>query len=85
MAMLRIRSLDDDLKRRLRVRAARSGRSMEEEVRCILRDVLADQNDQGGMGSRIHAQVMALAGGVDLALPQRSKPRPPPDLVEVAR
>jgi phosphopantothenoylcysteine decarboxylase/phosphopantothenate--cysteine ligase len=37
MASITIRQLDDDLKRRLRLRAARNGRSMEDEARTILR------------------------------------------------
>jgi phosphopantothenoylcysteine decarboxylase/phosphopantothenate--cysteine ligase len=37
MASITIRQLDDDLKRRLRLRAARHGRSMEDEARTILR------------------------------------------------
>jgi phosphopantothenoylcysteine decarboxylase/phosphopantothenate--cysteine ligase len=36
MASLTIRQLDDDVKRRLRLRAARHGRSMEEEARHLL-------------------------------------------------
>ena len=40
MASLLIRGLDDKLKRQLRVRAAENGRSMEEEVRRILRIAL---------------------------------------------
>src|SRR5437879_3264065 len=36
MASLTIRQLDDDVKRRLRLRAARNGRSMEEEARHLL-------------------------------------------------
>jgi len=36
MASITIRNLDDDLKRRLKVRAARNGRSMEEELRHLL-------------------------------------------------
>ncbi|HEY2136171.1 MAG TPA: plasmid stability protein, partial [Xanthobacteraceae bacterium] len=36
MASLTIRQLDDDLKKRLRLRAARHGRSMEEEARHLL-------------------------------------------------
>ncbi len=40
MASITIRNLEDGLKMRLRIRAAEHGRSMEEEVRCILRDVL---------------------------------------------
>lgn len=37
MATLTIRNLDDETRRRLRERAARHDRSMEEEVRQILR------------------------------------------------
>jgi plasmid stability protein len=40
MPALLIRGLDDSLKRQLRVRAAENGRSMEEEVRQILRHAL---------------------------------------------
>ena len=40
MAALLIRGLDDELKRQLRLRAAGNGRSMEEEVRQILRQAL---------------------------------------------
>ena len=40
MAQLTIRGIDDGLKRALRVRAAENGRSMEEEVRRILRAAL---------------------------------------------
>ena len=39
MASITIRGLDDDLKQRLRLRAARHGRSMEDEARTILRGV----------------------------------------------
>jgi phosphopantothenoylcysteine decarboxylase / phosphopantothenate---cysteine ligase len=41
MASLTIRQLDDDVKRRLRLRAARHGRSMEEEARHLLAQHLA--------------------------------------------
>src|SRR5215470_10526371 len=42
MASITIRQLDDALKRRLRLRAARHGRSMEDEARVILRDAAVD-------------------------------------------
>ena len=42
MASITIRRLDDDLKKRLRLRAARNGRSMEDEVRIILGGAAAD-------------------------------------------
>jgi phosphopantothenoylcysteine decarboxylase/phosphopantothenate--cysteine ligase len=37
MAMLTIRNIDDDLKARLRLKAAQAGCSVEETVRVILR------------------------------------------------
>jgi phosphopantothenoylcysteine decarboxylase/phosphopantothenate--cysteine ligase len=46
LASLTVRQLDDKLKRLLRLRAARHGRSMEDEVRLILREA-AEQSDRG--------------------------------------
>ena len=42
MASITIRNLDDPIKKRLRIRAAHHGRSMEEEARSILRAALVD-------------------------------------------
>ncbi|MFN4311208.1 MAG: FitA-like ribbon-helix-helix domain-containing protein [Ferrovibrio sp.] len=47
MASIVIRNMDDNLKARLRLRARRHGRSMEEETREILRDVLASEIRSG--------------------------------------
>ncbi len=41
MNQITIRNIDDNLKRALRMRAAENGRSMEEEVRQILRHALS--------------------------------------------
>ncbi len=43
MASLTIRNIDDDLKRKLQVRAARNGRSMEQDLRLALQDLVADE------------------------------------------
>src|SRR5262245_37884587 len=51
MASITIRRLDEELKRRLRLRAARNGRSVEDEVRTILRRAAAAA--EGGDGSPI--------------------------------
>ncbi len=40
MAAILVRGIDDRLKRALRLRAAENGRSMEEEVRQVLRTAL---------------------------------------------
>ena len=47
MASITIRQLDDDLKQRLRLRAARNGRSMEDEARNILRHAAAAEAGEG--------------------------------------
>jgi phosphopantothenoylcysteine decarboxylase/phosphopantothenate--cysteine ligase len=44
MASLTVRQLDEALKARLRLRAARHGRSMEDEIRGILRNA-AEQDE----------------------------------------
>jgi plasmid stability protein len=78
MASITIRNLDDDVKRRLRVRAAEHGRSMEEEARDILRQVVGQPSAPRNLGQAIHAR-FAVLGGVDLALPARTPMRPTPD------
>ena len=47
MASMTIRNLDDKLKARLRIQAAKNGRSMEEEARNILRVALATNSSHG--------------------------------------
>ena len=76
MGSLTIRNLDDALKRRLRVRAAEHGRSMEEEVREILRHAVGGPA-AGDLGRAIHERFAAI-GGVDLELPPRDAMRAPP-------
>ena len=78
MASITIRNLDDDVKRRLRVRAAEHGRSMEEEARDILRQVVGQPGAPRNLGQAIHARFAAL-GGIDLALPVRTPMRSTPD------
>src|SRR5712691_1678324 len=54
MASLTIRKLDEGLKKRLRLRAAQNGRSMEDEARTILRHAAAgeDVSAEAGSGRR---------------------------------
>jgi antitoxin FitA len=78
MAGITIRNLDDDVKRRLRVRAVEHGRSMEEEARDILRQVVGQPSAPRNLGLAIHARFAAL-GGVDIALPVRTPMRASPD------
>jgi plasmid stability protein len=75
IATLTIRDVDDGLRTRLRVRAARHGRSMEAEVRAILREALAKPAASEGLGTRIH-QRFEVIGGVDVEQPDRpDRPR----------
>lgn len=56
MAQLVVRKLDDEVKRRLQLRAVRHGRSMEDEVRDILHDAVKDENEHTvGLGTEIAA------------------------------
>jgi phosphopantothenoylcysteine decarboxylase/phosphopantothenate--cysteine ligase len=64
MASLTVRQLDDKLKRLLRLRAARHSRSMEDEVRVILRQAA----DETGRDARDHFEPPAR--------PSREKPQP---------
>ncbi len=57
MAELILRNLDEDLTGRLERRASRHGRSMEDEARDILQDILEEQEEPRiGLGSRIAAR-----------------------------
>jgi plasmid stability protein len=57
MAQFIVRHLEDDVKARLKRRAADHGRSMEDEVRHILRDAVKEQNRNVlKLGSRIAAR-----------------------------
>ena len=79
MASMVIRNLDDGLKSKLRLQAASHNRSMEEEVRDILRNALAPPPLQGqNLAQSIRARLEAI-GGVELELPQRGPIRDAPD------
>lgn len=76
MASITIRNLDEQLKAQLRVNAAKNGRSMEEEVRVILRAAV-NPPQKAKLGSRIRER-FAAAGGIELELPSRADtPRDP--------
>jgi antitoxin FitA len=80
MASMTIRGIDDALKARLRVRAARHGRSMEDEARDILRSALSAQPPRGRtLVESIRARFEPL-GGVDLEMPVREPMRDPESL-----
>jgi plasmid stability protein len=67
MAQFVVRQLEDDVKRRLQRRAKRHGRSMEEEVRHILRDAAkAENRGVRKLGSRIASRFSKLGLGDEL-------------------
>ena len=70
MAALNIRNLDETVKRRLQVRAAQHGRSMEAEVRAILTEAVREPADDAGLFTALLDRFGTL-GGVVLELPDR--------------
>ena len=77
MVNITIRNLDDALKRKLRIRAAEHGQSMEEEVREILRQAVGEASPPRDLAAAIRRRIDPL-GGVDLDIPAREPLREPP-------
>lgn len=71
MAAISIRDLDDEVRERLRIRAAANGRSMEAEVRAILTEAVRPTDDTPGLLAAL-LERMGEIGGVDLDLPERA-------------
>lgn len=79
MATMTIRNMDDAIKARLRMQAARNGRSMEDEARDILRAALSHEPVYGtSLVEAMRARV-APWGGVSLDLPEREAIRHGPE------
>jgi plasmid stability protein len=81
MGSLTIRSLDDGVKQQLRVRAARNGRSIEAEIKDILRRAASEPLPTEAaismsLAESIRAKV-AMFGGIDLEFEPR-EPLPAP-------
>lgn len=76
MATLTIRNLDETVKRRLQVRAALNGRSMEAEAREALAEFVANSpasiEPEEDLGTAIRKRFAAF-GGVELQIPPRRK------------
>jgi plasmid stability protein len=77
MAAITVRSLDDDVKHRLRVRAAKHGHSMEAEVRAILVDAVAEDEEPKNWLLMLHERCAAI-GGVELDIRPRTGGHRPP-------
>lgn len=78
MASVTIRNLDEQTKKRLRVRAAHHGRSMEDEARNILRTAVANHAATPRNLAQAIMNRFGPLGGVELALPAREPMRKPP-------
>jgi plasmid stability protein len=70
MADLSIRGLDDEVRERIRLRAARNGRSMEAEIRAILTEAVREREPSEALLKALRDRFGAL-GGVDLEIASR--------------
>ena len=77
MAQLIVRDLEDEVKARLKRRASRFGRSMEEEVRDILRNAVLGDSDEGDLlGSKLARRFAGLGFDQDVPELKGQAPRP---------
>lgn len=86
MATITIRNLDETVKRKLQVRAALNGRSMEAEIRSALMKLskeapddtdFRDSMSEFGLGTAIHNLFASIGGADDLRIPPRRKSHRP--------
>jgi len=73
MANLSVRNLDDETVANLRIRAAKHGVSMEEEIRQILKQAAATPERLGDLAVRLFSPAY---GGDELILPERETHEP---------
>jgi plasmid stability protein len=74
MASITIRNLEESTKRKLKIRAATHGRSMEQEARVILKNVLAQTSKKRTNLAESIRAIFGPLGGVELE-------RLPPDAI----
>src|SRR6202035_5267911 len=70
MASLTIRKLDDAIRDELRLRAARNGRSVEDEVRVILRDASQQRPPAAAPASSAASEVPHVHRGAGTMFPR---------------
>lgn len=79
MAQLIVRNLEDDIRDKLRAMADAHGRSMEEEIREILREAALRAPLDAGLGTRLAERFGAC--GLDTEIDElRGQPARPADL-----
>ena len=77
MAQFVVRQLEESVKANLKRRAERHGRSMEEEVREILRNAAREENlPVTNLGSRVAARFRGIGLKMDLPELRGEAPRP---------
>ena len=77
MAQLIVRNIDEDVKRRLRERAERRGKSMEAEARDILSSAVAEtERPAVGLGTRIAALFVGIGLDEEIEEMRGEEPRP---------
>jgi len=82
MPAIVIRNLDETTKRKLKIRAAMNGRSMEQEAREILKRALAQTSKKNANPAERIRAIFAPLGGVELERLPREPLRDPDWLVE---
>lgn len=75
MATLTIRNLDDDVREKLRIRAAQQGRSMEAEVRAILTESVSSAVERSLADLLVDLRDAARGG--EFEIPDRVRLAPP--------
>lgn len=78
MATLTISDLEDSVEAKLRVRAAKHGRSTEDEARSILRAAMEEADTEPENLYQAIRRIVEPFGGFELELPPREKMREPP-------
>jgi antitoxin FitA len=77
MGSVTIRNVDDEIKRSARLAAAANGRSLEAELRELLRRTYAGGRDERAArlramsGKELVAHLIAVANGAELTIPPR--------------
>ena len=82
MASMTIRNIDEKLKARLRIQAAKHGRSMEDEARDILKSALSTTSSRATNLVKSIRRRLESTGGVELEIPLRETMREPPRFEE---
>lgn len=80
MAAITIRNIEPEVKERWRIRAAKNGRSMEEEIRVLLNS--GPRSMSGSELLKLSRELFGGENGVELELPPRGNNRPPVDFSE---